>query len=120
MVPRKENTLADELYVISSTFEVSKSLSQQECKLEVLFIPSIPHNQDHWNFFYDDAQIICFLNASQSPMISFEDQLKGRTMMDRDMIEITIPLEKIFNRRDEYKGRRAELIEINILSYVSP
>ena len=40
-VPREENTLADELYVITSTFEVLKSLSQQECKVEVLFRPCL-------------------------------------------------------------------------------
>ena len=45
-------------------------------------------------------------------------------MMDRDIIEISIPLEKDFNRHNEYKGRRAEPVdevnEMNIGSYVSP
>ena len=41
-----------------------------------------------------------------------------------DAIELSIPLEKNFNRNDEYKGRRAELVdevvEINIGTHVSP
>ena len=41
-----------------------------------------------------------------------------------DTIELSIPLENSFNRLDEYKRRRAELVdeifEINIGSYVSP
>ena len=41
-----------------------------------------------------------------------------------DAIKLSIPLEKNFNRHDEYKGRRAEpvdeVVEINIGTLISP
>ena len=48
VVPQEEKTLVDELLVIASTFDIPKSLPQQECKVEVLFRTSVLDNQDHW------------------------------------------------------------------------
>ena len=46
-VPREENTLDDALSVIACTFEIPNHLKEKECKVEVLFRPSVPDNQDH-------------------------------------------------------------------------
>ena len=43
VVPREENTLADALSVIACTFEIPNHL-KEECKVEVLFRPSVPDN----------------------------------------------------------------------------
>ena len=60
-VPREENTFADALSVIACTFEIPDYLKEKKCKVEVLFRPSVPDNQDHWQVFDNDAQIIAFL-----------------------------------------------------------
>ena len=64
-VPREENTLVDALSVIACTFEIPSRL-KEECKFEVLFRPSVPDNQDHWQVFDNDAQIIAFLQHSDN------------------------------------------------------
>ena len=50
--------------------------------------------------------------------------MQDHSLCDIDAIELSISLENNFNRHDEYKGRRAglvdEIIEINIGSHVSP
>ena len=50
--------------------------------------------------------------------------MQNQSLCDIDAIELSIPLEKNFNRHDEYKGRRVEpideVIEINIGTFVSP
>lgn len=57
-------------------------------------------------------------------MINFEDVIKGSSIEGMDITEITFPLEKNFNRHDEFKGKRSklvdEVIEINIGSSCSP
>ena len=63
-VLREENTFVDALSVIACTFEIPSHLKEKDCKVEVIFRPSIPDNQDHWQFFDSDAQIIAFLQHS--------------------------------------------------------
>ena len=63
VVPREENTLVDALSVIACTFEIPEYLKEKKCKVEVLSRPSVPNNQDHWQVFDDDAQIVCFLHC---------------------------------------------------------
>ena len=50
--------------------------------------------------------------------------MQNQSLCDIDAIELSIPLEKNFNRHDEYKGRRVEpideIVEINIVTHVSP
>ena len=92
-----------------------------------MFRPFVPDNQDHLQVFDNDAQIIHFLhciNFPQDNTITLEDQMQNQSLCDIDAIELSIPLEKNFNRHDEYKGRRVEpideVIEINIGTHVSP
>ena len=47
-IPMEENTLADALSVTACTFEIPECLKEKNCKIEVLFRPSVPDNQDHW------------------------------------------------------------------------
>lgn len=46
-VPREDNSLADALAVAASTFEVPDALIERKCKVEVLFRPCVPDNQDY-------------------------------------------------------------------------
>ena len=92
-----------------------------------MFRSSVPDNQDHWQFFDNNAQIVCFLHCIDYPQnnaITLKDQMQNQSLCDIDAIELSIPLEKNFNRHDEYKGRRHEpvdeIIEINIGSPVFP
>ena len=50
--------------------------------------------------------------------------MHNQSLCDIHAIKLSIPLENNFNRHDDYKGRRVELvdevIEINIGTHVSP
>ena len=113
--------------MIACTFEIPEYLKEKKCKVEVLFRPFVPDNQDHWQVFDNAAQIIRFLHCIDYPQdnaITLEDQMHNQSLSDIDAIELSWPLENNFNRHDEYKGRRAELVdvvvEINIGTPVSP
>ena len=125
-VPREGNTLADALLVIACTFEIPDYL-EEECKVEVLFRPSVPDNQDHWQVFDNDAQIIAFLHNTdnfQNCNVNLEDKVNNLSLQDVEVMKLAIPLEKNFNRHDEYRGKRVErvdeILEINIGCLVSP
>ena len=58
------------------TFEIPEYLKEKKCKVEVLFRPSVPNNQDHWQVFDNDAQIVRFLHCIDYPqnnVITLED-----------------------------------------------
>ena len=113
-VLREENTLADTLSVTTCTFAIPECLKEKNCKVEALFRPFVPDNQDHCRVFPNDAQIVCFLHCIDYPQnnaITLEDQMQNYSLCDIDAIELSIPLEKNFNRHDEYKGRRTEPID---------
>ena len=62
-IPREQNSLADELAVAATTFQLSDELINDEIKMEVMFRPSIPDNSEHWQVFNDEKQVIRFLNS---------------------------------------------------------
>ena len=93
----------------------------------MLFRPSVPDNQDHWQVFDNDAQIIAFLQNTdnfQNCSVNLEDKMNDLSMQDVEVMNLAIPLEKNFNRHDEYRGKRAEpvdeILEVKIGSFVSP
>ena len=93
----------------------------------MLFRPSVPDNQDHWQVFDNDAKIVAFLqhlDDFQDCNFDLEDKVNNLSLQDVDVMKLVIPLEKNFNKHDEYKGKRAEpvdeVIEINIGSPISP
>jgi ribonuclease HI len=47
-VPREENHVADALAVSASTLQPCERPLHNQCKMEVLFRPSIPNNLEHW------------------------------------------------------------------------
>lgn len=61
-VPRVENSLANALVVAATTLQSSDALISTKCRIEIIFRPCIPNNEDHWQVFDDDAQIIRFLS----------------------------------------------------------
>ena len=77
-VPRDENMLVDDLSVIACTFEILEYLRETKCKVEVLFRPFVPDNQDHWKVFDNDAQIVHFLHCIdylQNNVITLHDKM---------------------------------------------
>jgi ribonuclease HI len=48
VVPREENHVADALAVSVSTSQPCEGPLHDQCKMEVLFRPSIPDNLEHW------------------------------------------------------------------------
>jgi hypothetical protein len=64
-VPREENYVAYALVVSASTLQPCESPLQNLCKMEIIFIPSIPDNLEHWKAFEDDNQILRFMENSR-------------------------------------------------------
>lgn len=62
IVPREEKCQPDEIAVAISTFQISDNLLKDRAGMEVIFKPSVPDNVEHWQIFYDEKQIVCFLN----------------------------------------------------------
>ena len=84
--------------VIASTLQAYEPLKQRNCKVEVLFRPSVPDNQYYWQVFDSDSQIIQFLTAAQTPMINFEDQIKGSSIEGMDITKINFPSGEEFQK----------------------
>ena len=61
VIPREQNSKADELAVVASTLQLPDSLIDENISVEVIFRPSIPDNMNHWQVFDDDKQVIKFL-----------------------------------------------------------
>jgi ribonuclease HI len=64
-VPREKNHVVDALAVSASTLQPCEGPLHDQCKMEVLFRPSIPDNLEHWQVFEDDDQIIRFMENSK-------------------------------------------------------
>ena len=91
--------MADAISVTSCTFEIHECLKEKNCKVEVLFRPSVPDNQDHWQVFDNDAQIVLFLHCIdylQNNAITLEDQMQNHSLCDIDAINLSIPLREEF------------------------
>jgi hypothetical protein len=74
VIPREQNSKADELAVAYSTLQLPDSLIDENISVEVIFRPLVsyisvevifrplvPNNVDHWQVFDDDKQVIMFL-----------------------------------------------------------
>lgn len=131
-VPRELNSMADELAVAASAMQPCENLIKGESKLEIIFIPAVPDNIEHWQVFHDDSQIRNFLNNINE---FAECDIDWKTEEDKD-VEIVdlasnviprgvIPLERLFDRDDAYvKGKEPnkpkDYVEINIGSDCDP
>ena len=101
--------MADELAVAASAMQPCENLIKGESKLEIIFIPAVPDNIEHWQVFHDDSQIINFLNNINE---FAECDIDWKTEEDKD-VEIVdlasnviprgvIPLERLFDRDDDF------------------
>jgi hypothetical protein len=101
-----------------------------QCKMEVIFRPSIPDNLEHWQV-NDDAEILRFLHSMQEfsdGQINFLAEsmnLEVEDLPNNYLPKGVMPLERMFDRHDMYKGKPIvdqsdEAIEFNIGSENSP
>jgi ribonuclease HI len=130
-IPREENHVADALAVSASTLQPCEGPLHDQCKMEVLFRPSIPDNLEHWQVFEDDDQIIRFMENSkeftgtQIDFLAESMDLEVINLQNNTLPKGCIPLEDLFDRHDVFKGRRnnkqvEDALEFNIGTEIDP
>jgi ribonuclease HI len=130
-IPREENHVADALAVSASTLQPCEGPLHDQCKMEVLFRPSIPDNLEHWQVFEDDDQIIRFMENSkeftdtQINFLAESMDLEVINLQNNTLPKGCIPLEDLFDRHDVFKGKRTnkqaeEALEFNIGTQMDP
>jgi ribonuclease HI/transposase InsO family protein len=130
-IPREENHVADALAVSASTLQPCEGPLHDQCKMEVLFRPSIPDNLEHWQVFEDDDQIIRFMENSKeftNTQINFLAEsmdLEVINLQNNTLPKGCIPLEDLFDRHDVFKGRRnnkqvEDALEFNVGTEMDP
>jgi hypothetical protein len=73
------------LVVSASTLKPCDGPLQDLCKMEVMFIPYIPGNFEHWKVFEDDDQLISFMENSKE----FTSQINFLAdSMDLDVVNL--------------------------------
>jgi ribonuclease HI len=131
VVPQEENHVVDSLVVSASTLQPYQEPLHDLCRMEVLFIPFVPDNLEHWQVFEDHDQIIRFMEKSKEftdSQVAFLDDF-----MDLEVINLQsntlpkgcVPLENLFDKHDVFKGKRAnkqveEAPEFNIGTEMDP
>jgi len=123
-IPREQNSLADELAVAATTFQLSDELINDKIKMEVIFRPSVPDNSEHWQVFNDEKQVIRFLNILDEfedfRIVSEEDGSLNHEHIINPTPRNVVALEQHFDRHDATKLREenkmdpGEYLEINI------
>jgi ribonuclease HI len=130
-IPREENHVADALAVSASTLQPCEGPLHDQCKMEVLFRPSIPDNLEHWQVFEDDDQIIRFMENSkeftdtQINFLAESMDLEVINLQNNTLPKGCIPLEDLFDRHDVFKGRRnnkqvEDALEFNVGTEIDP
>ena len=123
-IPREQNSLADELAIDATTFQLSYELIKDKIKMEVIFRPSVPDNLEHWQVFNDEKQVIHFLNSLDEFEDFRIDSEEDGSLNHEHIINPTprnvVALEQHFDRhnatklREQNKMDPSEYIEINI------
>jgi hypothetical protein len=114
VVPREENYIVDTLAVSRSTLKPCEGPLQYLCKMEVVFIPSVLGNMEHWKVFDDDSQTLRFLENSKEcfdSQVNFLAKSIGLEVVNfpnNTLPKGCIPLEKMFDRNDVYRGKHVE------------
>jgi hypothetical protein len=99
--------------------------------VEVNFRPSLPDNLEHWQVFDNENQILCFLqnegefSEAQINLLAEKENIEIIDLPDGPLPKGVIPLERLFDRNDMYKGKSSrkiddEVIEFNIGTEESP
>lgn len=127
---RKQNSLANELAVAATTFQLSDELINDKIKMEVIFRPSVPDNLEHWQVFNDEKQVIRFLNSLDEfedfQIDSEEDGFLNHEHIINPTPRNVVALEQHFDRHDATKLREenkmdpGEYLEINIGTSENP
>jgi hypothetical protein len=123
--------VADALVVSASMLQPCEGPLHDQCKMEVLFRPSIPDNLEHWQVFEDDDQIIRFMENNkeftdtQINFLAESMDLEVINLQNNTLPKGCIPLENLFDRHDVFKGRRTnkqaeEALEFNIGTEMDP
>ena len=129
-IPREQNSLADELAVAATTFQLSDELIKDKIKMEVIFRPSVLDNSEHWQVFNDEKQVIRFLNSLDEfedfRIVSEEDGSLNHEHIINPTPRNVVALEQHFDRHDATKLREenkmdpGEYLEINIGTSENP
>lgn len=129
-IPREQNSVADELAVAATTFQLSDELINDKIKMEVIFRPSVPDNSEHWQVFNDEKQVIRFLNSLDEfedfRIVSEEDGSLNHEHIINPTPRNVVALEQHFDRhdatmlREENKMDPGEYLEINIGTSENP
>ena len=104
-VPREHNQTKDAIVVFASVFDPNDEV-QDTCKVQVIFLPSVPDNFDNWEFFDDDEKIRRFMaNADEYAGNQVDWRKEGSTEEPQyDPIPMErVSLEKKFDRNDRCK-----------------
>ena len=125
-IPRELNAKADRLAVAASTLQRSPELVDKEVKMEVIFRPSILDNEDNWQIFDDDKQVIKFLNSvDEFACFHISEEEEGcYYAKESQKLNPTprklVALEKAFDRQDGHKPKEesgtkpCDYLEVNI------
>jgi hypothetical protein len=124
VIPREQNSTANELAVAASTLTVSDSLINENISVEVIFRPSVPDNKNHWQVFEDDKQVIKFLTHmhefSDFGLNTMNEGCNYIENVDKTPPRRIVSLERNFDKVDGHKqkeGSKKELcdhVEVNI------
>jgi ribonuclease HI len=128
-IPREENHLVDNLVVSDSTMQLFKEIDLY--KVELNFRPSLPNNLENWQVFYDDNQLLCFLQNEgeflevQINPLAEKANIEVIDIVDGPLPKVIVPLENLFYQNDMYKGKASskisdDIIEFNIRTKDSP
>ena len=84
-IPRDQNTRADSLAVSASLLLPHSDFKDQVYRMEVLFRPSVPDNEESWQVFDDDKHIQQFIEGT-GPFanLCFESDQQGEHSSDNE------------------------------------
>jgi ribonuclease HI len=111
VIPREQNSKADELVVAASTLQLSNNLIDEKISVGVIFRPSVPDNMDHWQVFNDDKQVIKFLTHMHefSDFGVNEEEEGCNNIGDNDQLNPVprrvVTQEKSFERQYDHKRK---------------
>lgn len=99
--------------------------------MEVNFRPSLLDNLEHWQVFDNENQILRFLqnegefSETQINLLAEKENIEIIDLPDEPLPKGVVPLERLFDRNDMYKGKPSskiddEVIEFNIGTKESP
>jgi hypothetical protein len=96
-IERDKNQKVDSLVFIASSFNSGYSRSQNIFQVKRICRPSVPDNQDYFQVFENDEELVEFLDDTNDVVENFEDQ--SHIPLPRDCINF----EYVFTRDGQTK-----------------